>query len=382
MHTRSKRATVTIGAALTMMVVQAIGGVANAEIIEVTDLAGRTVSVEIPVERVILGEGRQMYVVATLDTEDPFGRIVGWRDDLKRADLDSYNQYLAKYPEIEDIPLFGNPNSGGFSAEQAVTLNPDVVILNLGVREAVAETGLIDQLAAVGIPVVFIDYRERPLENTIPSTLLMGKLFGKEDRASDVVSFYMAQMNRIYNATAKIDDKPTVFVERAAGISDECCRTWGRESLGLLVERAGGINLGSDLLPGATGTVSAEKVLTVDPDVVIVTGSNWSLINPENTAVSLGPDANGTAAIDRLKGLADRPAFATTTAVKNGRFYGIWHQFYNSPYQFVALQFFAKWLHPEEFADLDPDATFEEFHKRFLPLEYKSGYWASLKPQS
>ena len=29
-------------------------------------------------ERVILAEGRQTYIVASLDTDDPFKRVVGW----------------------------------------------------------------------------------------------------------------------------------------------------------------------------------------------------------------------------------------------------------------------------------------------------------------
>ncbi len=378
-HTRVKTA---IGAAAVFCSFMSTGGSAGAETIRVTDLAGRTLTVDAPVERVILSEGRQLYVVATLDTEDPFKRVIGWRDDLKRADLNGYNQYLDKFPAAADIPIFGNANSGGFSAEQAVALNPDLVVLHLGALKPANESGLLEQLEAAGIPAVFIDFRERPLENTIPSTLLLGRLFGKEERAQEVVSFYLGAMNQVYSRVEDFEEKPTVFVERSAGTRDECCRTWGRESLGLLVERAGGINIGSDLLPGATGTISAEKVLSADPEVAIMTGTNWSLIYPDNTAVSLGADSDGAAAIDQLKGLADRTAYATTAAVKNGRFHGIWHQFYNSPYHFVALQVFAKWLHPDAFADLDPDAVFAEFHERFLPVEYKSGYWASLEPKS
>ena len=34
---------------------------------------------------------------------------------------------------------------------------------------------------------------------------------------------------------------------------------------------------------------------------------------------------------------------------------------------------------PDLFGDLDPDATFKELHARFLPLDYKPGYFVSLK---
>ena len=52
----------------------------------VTDLLGRQVKVHLPVRRVILGEGRQLYLVAALDTQNPIERIVGWRKDLIQSD--------------------------------------------------------------------------------------------------------------------------------------------------------------------------------------------------------------------------------------------------------------------------------------------------------
>ena len=99
--------------------------------ITVTDITGRQVEVRAPVEKVILGEGRQMYFVAALDTDQPFRRVVGWRDDLQKADLDGYNDYLARYPQIGKIPTFGGFKEGTFDVEQAVSLAPDVIILNV-----------------------------------------------------------------------------------------------------------------------------------------------------------------------------------------------------------------------------------------------------------
>ncbi|TIU90860.1 MAG: ABC transporter substrate-binding protein, partial [Mesorhizobium sp.] len=65
-------------------------------------------------------------------------------------------------------------------------------------------------------------------------------------------------------------------------------------------------------------------------------------------------------------------------AQKTRNFHGIWHQFYNNPYEFVAVQQLAKWFHPNLFDDLDPDATFAEYHRRFLPIDYQPGYSVSL----
>ena len=71
---------------------------------EVTDLLGRKVKVHLPVRRVILGEGRQLYLLAALDTQNPIERIVGWRKDLIQSDPDTYNAYLRKFPGIAKSP--------------------------------------------------------------------------------------------------------------------------------------------------------------------------------------------------------------------------------------------------------------------------------------
>ena len=107
--------------------------------ITVTDIAGRQVAIKSPVKKVILGEGRQVYFVAALDTAAPFKRVVGWRDDFEKADLDGYKDYLAKYPQIADLPKFGGSKEGTFDIEQAVALAPDVMIMNIEAKTATDE---------------------------------------------------------------------------------------------------------------------------------------------------------------------------------------------------------------------------------------------------
>ena len=136
---------------------------------------------------------------------------------------------------MADIPEFGSPYSGEFSVENAIALQADVVKLNLGGLERAKEAGMIDQLAAVGIPVVVIDYRQFPLENTVPSTILLGRLFDQEERAQKIVDFYLQQVNKVYSRIEGIEkDKPTV-VDTAAGIqgAENCCRTCGRANQAL-----------------------------------------------------------------------------------------------------------------------------------------------------
>ena len=352
---------------------------AAAESFDLTDVAGRTVTIEGPVERIILGEARQIYIVAALQPGNPFNKIIGWRDDLRRFDGDTYRKYQELFPEVESIAEFGSPYSGEFSVERAIALEADVVTLNLGGLERAREAGMIEQLAAVGIPVVVIDYRQEPLENTVPSTYLLGRLLGEEERAQEVVDFYLQQVNLIYSRVAQLDEeKPAVFMDTAAGIqtAEICCRTFGRANLGLLVERAGGINLGSELVPGWSGEVNPEQIIVADPDVIIGTGSNWFPYSPDGDFVSLGYFTTSDDARERLQKLGrKRPGWSELQAVQNGRHHTVWHQFYNSPYHFVVLQQFAKWFYPDTFADIDPVANFAEFHDRFLPIEYSGTFW-------
>ncbi|HCK20168.1 MAG TPA: ABC transporter substrate-binding protein [Thalassospira sp.] len=362
-------------AALTMLVT---GTAQAAESVTVTDVTGREVTVEVPVQKVILGEGRLIYGLATLDSEDPFERVVGWRDDLKKADPQGYGLYAAKYPRIDDIPTFGGIKDGTFNIEQAISLNPDVVIMNLEAKGATEEGGFDEKLAAVGIPLVYIDFREAPIKNTETSMKILGQLTGKEDRAAEFIKFRSDHINEVEKRLREANpEKPDVFIERAAGYSEECCMSFGNENFGKMVEMAGGVNIAAPIIPGTFGTINPEQVIASNPDQFVGTGGDWEAYAPGMGWVPVGPGADMTEAKRKLDGLMERPAFTGIDATKNGNIHVVWHQFYNSPYQFVVIEQMAKWFHPDLFADIDPEATFKELHDRFLPLDYKPGYFIS-----
>ena len=99
----------------------------------VTDLAGRTVKVKKGVDRMILGEGRQLYGLAVLDRENPFQRVVGWKRRPQESTIpDAWRKYKAKFPQADQIADFGNPYASDFSVEKVIALNADVVVLDLG----------------------------------------------------------------------------------------------------------------------------------------------------------------------------------------------------------------------------------------------------------
>ncbi|MBP2561278.1 iron complex transport system substrate-binding protein [Neorhizobium galegae] len=347
----------------------------------VKDVAGREVKFDKPVERVILGEGRMLYSVAPIEKEDPFAKIVGWRNDLLTTDKDGYDTYLAKFPNGKELPFLGNLTDGTLQTETVVKLHPDVMLLPIGNKKAADEVKLEEMLNKIGVKIVYIDFREHILDNTEPSLKVLGQIFGHEDRAAAVAAYWKQQMARVTDKLkAANPKKPNVFMYRAAGLV-ECCGTFGPDNFGLMVDWAGGHNLGSDFLPGYTGSINAEQVVASNPDVVVATGSNWSQTKDAKDFVNVGPTAAATAENSRkaLNALMQNAAFTGSKAVAGGNVHAIWHQFYTSPYQFVAVQQMAKWFHPDLFADLDPDATFKEFHEKFLPVPYQPGYWLDAK---
>src|SRR5690606_6807152 len=104
-----------------------------------------------------------------------------------------------------------------------VTLDPDVLLLPIGDKTAADEVQLEQMLEGVGVKVVYIDFREHIMDNTEPSLRILGQLFGQEERAEEIASYWKAQLARV---TDKLEDpdlvRPKVFTYRAAGLV-ECC---------------------------------------------------------------------------------------------------------------------------------------------------------------
>ncbi|MGD1883217.1 MAG: ABC transporter substrate-binding protein [Paracoccaceae bacterium] len=355
---------------------------AQAEALTLTDIAGRQVTLNELPDKIILGEGRMMYAIAAITEGNPFENIVGWKDDLVQFDPDAFRKLEAAFPaETERMINFGNPYAGDFSIEGVLEADADLVLLDSGNLFKAEETGLIEKLDKAGVPVVFIDFRRNATENTVPSLLILGRIFGEEAGAAEFIDFYIAEMRKVTNVVDKIpaEERPLVVVENAAGWQpDFCCWSFGPYNYGRFVELAGGVNYASTLANAYSVTLSMEGVLEADPDHVIGTGANWAEAKPEVTSTLLGYEGDPDVNAEKIAALAARPGFAELRAVQAGNYHSIYHQFYNSPYHFVAVQQIAKWLYPDDFEDLDPQDTFNRLHEEFMPYEASGQFWLSV----
>ncbi len=345
----------------------------------VTDMAGRTVTIPAKVERILLGEGRLFYAVSLLEGNKPLDRIVGWQGDFRKLDPQTYAIYKAKFPQIDQIPLIGNTTADSISPEKVLTLNPDIAIFGLSGHGPDKGSELVKQLEKAGVPVVFVDFRNSPLKNTLPSMRLLGKALHREQQAENYINFYQDNVDKVTDITNKIpeDKKPSVFIELRAGASEECCGTAGKGNMGDFIDQAGGNNIAKNLLPGALGTVNLEKVLAAKPDIYIASGGK----SPGSDApgVVLGAQVTPEQAQASLQKILGRKGINTLSAVNTGHSYAIWHNYYNSPYNVLAIQSFAKWFYPEQFADLDPKKTMDSLYSQFLAVEPSGTYWIEAK---
>jgi iron complex transport system substrate-binding protein len=341
------------------------------------------VRVPAKVERILLGEGRLLPLLAVFDRDDPARRLVAMMGEFEKLDAPGYAQWTRRFPQIDKVPRVGRTSSGSFSDEQAITLKPQLAILGLagghGPSERDRET--LARLEAAGTAVVFIDLRHDPLVNTPRSMLLLGEVLGRKAEAEAFVTYWRAQLAVVTDRLAKArPEAPTVFLENRVGLSDGCCDTMVG-LVGKLLGAAGSRNVAKDLIPGEFGTLNPEFLIARQPRFYIGTGIGALATQQQMPLrVVLGADATPEAAQASLARAVQRRGIAQLQAVKEGRAYAMWHHFYNSPFNVVAVQVFAKWLHPELFADLDPRATLQTMYDRFQPIALEGVYWTALKP--
>ena len=352
----------------------------KAEPLTLVDLAGRTVTLERPVSRFVMSEGRYIPLLALLRPQDPSVGLVGTMSGLGDTDPALEAQLFEKFPSARDIARFGNRSADSVSAEKIISLAPQLAIFGLSDHGPGSRAGeLIDQLSAAGVTVVFIDFRLDPLNNTLPSIELLGQILNAEARASDYAAFYQDRMIRIRNRTADIAKRPSVFLQVHPG-RFECCWGMAEGMLGPFVTVAGGRNIADAVALGPTAQHTAEFLLTENPDVWIGTASGTLEEHlAKASPVALGAGMTREMAVESLGRYLSAPEFQALDAVRQGRAHSIWHNFYNSPFNIVALEAFAKWIHPELFSDIDPQTTLQTILEEFTPFELEGTYTATVQ---
>ncbi len=345
-----------------------------------TDAAGQTLTIKQEPKRIVVQDGRDILALALLDRADPFTRVVAWNNLLKKSDGETWKILQSKWPGANNIIDMGFSDKGEVNLESVIAKHPDLMVAQLRSKPSLSQTGVLDKLQALNIPVLFIDTMLKPVENTPKSITLLGETLNRESEAKQYTDFYQQHYQHILDKTKTVEPKPLVFIEAKAGLNglESCCFTHAHVGWGGMIEAVGARNVGSALLPGATGDVSLEKVISMKPDAYIVSGSQWA--SKTNAAVPFGYGVTQQQVDDAFNKMKQRPGFAQLSAVKEGRFYGIYHNFYNHPYNIVGLEYLAKFIYPTQFKDLDPAKTYSEILRRFTEVPEGKGILGAQAP--
>ncbi|EXU73607.1 ABC transporter substrate-binding protein [Erwinia mallotivora] len=332
--------------------------------LEITDMDNQKITLSHEPQHIILQDGRDILALALLDRENPFKRLVAWNNLPKKQDPQTWEVLKKTWPAAGKIIDMGFNDQGQVNLESVIAEKPDLMIAQLRAKPALQQTGVLTTLQKLNIPVVFIDYELHPAQNTANSITLLGEILNQQARAKAYTDFYHQHWDALQQQIAQVKQKPTVFIEPIAGNSDNCCFTHGHNGWGGLVEAVGGKNIGSSLLPGASGFVALEKIIAMKPDVYIMSGS----ARPNKNVLPFGYNTSPDAVAVTFNKLVARNGLQQITPVKEGRVYGVYHHFYNHPYNIIGMEILAKDLYPAQFSHLNSTADFHQIISRFTHL--------------
>ena len=226
---------------------------------EITDDAGRRVSVPAKVDRIISLAPNLTEIVFAVGAGD---RLVG---------RTSYCDYP---PEAKVIPEVGDTLHP--SLERIIALKPQVVLVSTASQLEV----FTQQLAGQNIAVFVTDPHD--LEGVFRSITQIGEIVGEKDRANLLVQKLRERTNAVEQA---VKQKPPVRVFYQ--VSGEPLYTAGHDSFVTdLMRRAGAASVTADV-PGAWPKYSNESALAARPEAIILpTGGSMGAAN-SNVAEAL-----------------------------------------------------------------------------------------------
>jgi iron complex transport system substrate-binding protein len=306
---------------------------AAAETRQITDAAGRVVTLPAIVER----------VADPWHANNALVVMLGGGDKLVATTAQAQRQpWLERlYPRIDQVPAaFGI--LGEVNLETLIGARPDVILM--------AYDGSLPKWAAA-VDAYHIPYVLMPntsLAGLKTTARLTGQVLGERESlvAEDYIRYFDANIRRVRSVTAGLPDtrRPKVLHTASAGI----LTVDGRHSLiDDWIEVAGGVNAAD--VEGLGRPVTMEQVAAWDPDVIIV-----------------GTAPNGR----NRQAILDDPRWRDIKAVKNGRVFVnpsgayLWDR--HSAEAALQVLWAAKTLHPELFGGIDMEKETKAFYAKYF----------------
>ena len=319
------------------------------------DSADRIVTVNKPVERIVFTVAGTAEGISLLGAQD---RVVGREYAIASPEL---------FPELMELPAVDGP-TGYYDTvdyEMVFELDPDIFLTGY-----VPVPGFEDFVATLEpeIPVVALNFYEPPA--MVENTRKLRYVLNTEEKGEEFIAFYEGVINDITEKTAGLSEaeKPRVFLKICGWTADALTTITDELPLARYqMEIAGGINVAADWpsMGGWIPEVDPEAVADVNPDTIVAS------VAPHLDPGSFGYDVDDTSVAMALRDeYMSMYAFATTTAVEEGRVYLSFCDLVGTPRFAVGVAYLAKWFHPELFSELDPQAIHQQYLTDFLGIDY------------
>ena len=217
--------------------------------------------------------------------------------------------------------------------EVIIAQSPDIVVTS-----PFFPIEVIEALQRAGIPVIQTELEQSP-ESRINAILLMGYIYGEEERAWEFADEVQARYDALVSVTSVKDPKPRVLA--LTQYSDTLWVAGGGATEGGVITAAGGLNAAEDA--GVTGnqTTSLEGVIAMAPDIIII------------------PQPVAFGAEEFRQSLFEHEALAELPAIKNGAVFVVESKHFTtlSYWNTLGAEELARMLWPDDF----PDAPAESF---------------------
>ena len=322
--------------------------IAGAGELTVTDDVGREVTVMGPVNRVV--------TFNTYNTE--FFRAVGGQDVIVGMAADT-NRLTNYWPGMDPKVIAGQ-NQREPNYEAIVGLNPDLVIFpRNGAWEDAAE-----KMEPFGIPVVVITGWD--VNKLADNVTMIGDLLGKQDRASGLIAMHAKYTNLIAERLAGVEPR-SIYLEKTVNFTTSVPGSGWHDML----VQAGGLNIFGDIdiatQPESKGN---RHQLDIDPEAILARNPNIVIKQIGTDFVPPSQDEMG-AAVAELKA---RPGWSELDAVQNDNIYVMSYYIAGGISKLIGKLYIVKWLYPELFEDMDPDAVAQEWIETYQGVDYPGSH--------
>ncbi len=265
--------------------------------ITLTDLAGRTVTIEKPPERVVVLSSYWAEILCILGVQD---KIVG---------IGKYIPYDPYIPDDVKKKTVVGSTFKGLNWETVASLNPDLIIVDwYGGKYKDAET--IKKAEELGIPVIALSAKS--VGDNIKVVELLGKVLGKEEKAEELASWMKEKLDEVNKIASQIpaDKKNNVLLISAPKDIGGPITVYAKGSAwASMVELVGAHNLAFDKeFDTPWPKLDLEKIIAYwgdKADVIIVVSFSQKKLDKV------------------INGIKNDPRWREIKAVKEGHVYGI-----------------------------------------------------------